>query len=286
MNKKINSKDGEMSLVVLSYENNNRMAIICINDDEPFGDITINLSDMPINDISEGFLNADINRSGFDIIPILKELGIISMSYGFIPYNMGTYEYVKFDLEKLKEYDSTGIEYIIEHKKPINENDVIRTLLDNSYFMQPVERLTYRMLQHYAFVLNENPSQISDAEIQKARDYAKEYLKNNDMPSDINEEIELFINKERFLAITNIDYDSIKDTIKEDFSTVFDNDCYDNDVYFDEDNDIIVKQTDKIGSVMYCYDLEERDITLITKRYSDDELTLLGSFVTYKKINI
>ncbi len=40
-----------------------------------------------------------------ELITTLKDIGIIKKSYGFVKHNYGKYEYVKFDLEKLKEYD-------------------------------------------------------------------------------------------------------------------------------------------------------------------------------------
>ncbi len=67
---------------------------------------------MPICSIDEGFINGDINHvnsKGENLVDTLKDLGIIKESYGFIPYNMGSYEYVKFDMDKIKEYDPKGL---------------------------------------------------------------------------------------------------------------------------------------------------------------------------------
>ena len=113
----------------MSYSNNKRIALssYLIEDDEPYGFITINL-DIPISDIDEGFIDSDIESS--NLVPILKELGIIKESYGFIQYNYGTYEYVKFDLNKLKEYDKKGVE---EYIKIANKNSK-SILLGNENF--------------------------------------------------------------------------------------------------------------------------------------------------------
>lgn len=95
---------------------------------------------MPIADIDEGFLNGDINcinTKGVNYTDVFRELGIIAESYGFIPYNYGTYEYVRFDLDKLKEYDPKGVdEYYKLHKKDkdiYKENPFNITNLDNCF---------------------------------------------------------------------------------------------------------------------------------------------------------
>ena len=109
--KTIASKYGHLFLDVLQYQNNNRIAIISYfaNDNDLFADITINLN-LPINNYDEGFINADINHKEFGIVDLLKKERIIEKSYGMKKNNMGSYELVKFNLEKLKEYDYAGVE--------------------------------------------------------------------------------------------------------------------------------------------------------------------------------
>lgn len=99
----------------MQYQNNNRIAIISYfaNDNDLFADITINLN-LPINNYDEGFINADINHKEFGIVDLLKKEGIIEKSYGMKKYNMGSYELVKFNLEKLKEYDYAGVEKFLD----------------------------------------------------------------------------------------------------------------------------------------------------------------------------
>lgn len=113
--KTIASKYGHLFLDVLQYQNNNRIAIISYfaNDNDLFADITINLN-LPINNYDEGFINADINHKEFGIVDLLKKEGIIEKSYGMKKYNMGSYELVKFNLEKLKEYDYAGVEKFLD----------------------------------------------------------------------------------------------------------------------------------------------------------------------------
>lgn len=118
-NKKIPTPIGDLELNVLNYTNNSRIAVSLVGE-EGYDVVTINLSDLPICTTSDAFINADINRinsMGFNFIDILKDLGIIEKSYGTVNYNYGNYEYVKFDLDKIKEYDEIGVE---KYKNEIN----------------------------------------------------------------------------------------------------------------------------------------------------------------------
>lgn len=123
-NKIIEFNQGEATLQVSNYQYGNRLYVgaVMIEDNEPFGDITVNLPDLPISDNAEGFIDDLINSNTFDLIPKLKELGIIKESYGKVRYNYGSYEYVKFDLEKLKEYDKDGVEKYLTLTNEIEHN--------------------------------------------------------------------------------------------------------------------------------------------------------------------
>lgn len=118
MEKKIKSKYGLLSLNIFTYCNNNRLALqLYTEDGELFDDLTINLSNFLIADIDEGFLNSFINSKEFDIVSILKKEGTISESYGLRNYNFGQYEYVKFNLENLKQYDPKGFKKFMSKQK-------------------------------------------------------------------------------------------------------------------------------------------------------------------------
>ncbi len=87
-------------------------------------DITINLPDMFVSSFDEGFINGDINHVNFkgeNLVNNLKDLGIIKESYGFVKYNLGSYEYVKFDMDKIKEYDPKGLKEFLD-KNNINQD--------------------------------------------------------------------------------------------------------------------------------------------------------------------
>ena len=112
-NKTIKIDNEELELKIYNYVNNSRLAILLYSNGELFSDLTINLSEYPICDIDEGFINSNLNCkniNGINYIDEFKKEGIIKESYGFIPYNLGTYEYVSFDLDKLKEYDPEGLD--------------------------------------------------------------------------------------------------------------------------------------------------------------------------------
>ncbi len=123
-NKIIEFNQGKAILRVSNYQYGNRLYVgaIMIEDNEPFGDITVNLLDLPISDSAEGFIDDLVNSDTFDLIPKLKELGIIKESYGKVNCNYGSYEYVKFDLEKLKEYDKDGVEKYLTLTNEIEHN--------------------------------------------------------------------------------------------------------------------------------------------------------------------
>lgn len=117
--KTIEFNNGKVLLEVNSYQCNNRLYVGAydIENDEPFGDITVNLTEFDINDKSNGFIDDFINSDLFDLIPIMKELGIIKESYGFKKSNFGNYELVDFNLEKLREYDPVGLDNYYKTKE-------------------------------------------------------------------------------------------------------------------------------------------------------------------------
>lgn len=73
--KLIKFKGYEIQLQVSTYRNNNRLAILAYADDEPYSDVTINLSDM-YADENTGFINDMAKSCGLED-KLLKE-GIIT----------------------------------------------------------------------------------------------------------------------------------------------------------------------------------------------------------------
>ena len=105
--KKLKVKDNNLFIQVEQYQNNGNLAILAYTEDELYGDITINLPGYSIDE-DEGIINAITKDSGLE--QKLIEEGIIKEVITTVKYNMGKYDFVVFDMEKLKEYDPKGIE--------------------------------------------------------------------------------------------------------------------------------------------------------------------------------
>ena len=111
MTKKINTPYGELDLKIYTYPNKRIAILLYMSDGELFDDLTINLSNQNINSIDEGFINSsihDLTTDDFNMIDVLLKEGVISNHFGKCGYNFGSYDYVKFNLDVLKEYDVEG----------------------------------------------------------------------------------------------------------------------------------------------------------------------------------
>ena len=84
------------------------------------GDVTINLTDTFIND-DECFINSYTKSGGLE--DKLIKLGVIKKIIRPIKYNMGTYDWVQLDLDKLKEYDPKGVD---KYLNPVDEDIDLR----------------------------------------------------------------------------------------------------------------------------------------------------------------
>ena len=83
-----------------------------------FDDLTINLPELPINGSDEAFVNSNLINDRFNIVRVLEKKGIISKNYGQKQYNMGQYYHVKFDFDKLKEFDPKGFQDYMSSCQP------------------------------------------------------------------------------------------------------------------------------------------------------------------------
>ena len=104
--KSLKFKNEELFLEVGQYRNNGNIAIIAYTKDELYGNITINLSGYSIDE-NEGFIQPINKDLGLENALIKK--GIIKEVIATVNYNMGMYDMVVFDVEKLKEYDPLGV---------------------------------------------------------------------------------------------------------------------------------------------------------------------------------
>jgi len=83
---------------------------LCETKDDLYCDLTINLSNshiFPIN-INEAHISEISKSCGLE--KALLDAGIIKEIICNEQYNMGKYDFVSFDMEKLKEYDPVGFE--------------------------------------------------------------------------------------------------------------------------------------------------------------------------------
>ncbi|MFR5856631.1 MAG: DUF4313 domain-containing protein [Bacilli bacterium] len=107
--KSLNFNDEELYFEINNYSYNNRLAILCYTEDEPFSDITINLPNKSINSYDEGFIDP-INKD-CGLYQELINCGIIKeVIEENVSYNMGKYDLVRFDMNVLKEFDPKGYE--------------------------------------------------------------------------------------------------------------------------------------------------------------------------------
>ena len=107
--KTFNFNDNELFLTITKYANNNRLAILCETKDELFCDLTINLSNVsfPLNR-NEAHISDIAKSCGLE--KALLDAGIIKEVICEEKYNYGTYDFVSFDMKKLKEYDPVGLD--------------------------------------------------------------------------------------------------------------------------------------------------------------------------------
>lgn len=115
--KTLKFKENELFFQVTQYKNDGNLAILAYTEEEPYGDITTNLSGYFVDE-DEGFINSITKDSGLEQ-KLIKE-GIIKEVITTVDYNMGKYDLVVFDIEKLKEYDPIGVkkyQQIIENEE-------------------------------------------------------------------------------------------------------------------------------------------------------------------------
>ncbi len=105
--KTLNFNNKRLYLEVDKYNYSGNIAIIAYTKNDLYGDITINLNGYFVDE-DEGFINSITKDSGLEN-KLISE-GIIKEVVTSVKHNMGTYDLVVFDLEKLKEYDPEGMQ--------------------------------------------------------------------------------------------------------------------------------------------------------------------------------
>lgn len=94
-----------MYLTISSYRNNGRLGLLLDTEEENYCDITINLSDYPIQDDNVIFLQSYISD---ELEKFLVDNNVINEPDLSVPYNMGMYKCSTVDFDKIKEYDPEG----------------------------------------------------------------------------------------------------------------------------------------------------------------------------------
>lgn len=132
MNKRkmINTQYGKMYIDIGTYDVGKRIAILLyMENGELFDDLTINLPELPVKK-GEVFINSWLDSKFLDCF--LKE-GIIKKYCGKVQYNMGQYNKVELNLNKLKEYDYLGYNEFMGKYQPFHvckDIDKLEIILD------------------------------------------------------------------------------------------------------------------------------------------------------------
>lgn len=116
--KTLKFKEEELYLEVGQYMNG-RIAVIAYTEEDMYGDITKNLPFAYLENENGGFINQFTKSDGLED-RLIKE-GIIEKVVDTIQYNMGKYDKVIFNLEKLREYDKDGIDKYLKSKEEEEE---------------------------------------------------------------------------------------------------------------------------------------------------------------------
>lgn len=144
--------------------------------------------------------------------------------------------------------------------------------------------MTINLLSRYAFILHENINDITDKEIDTARDFVSDYLKRNSFLKNYDKDFDLFANKQKFKVITSYDYDSIEkliyQVIKEinDLVNIYD---WEFDIYYNSDykNTIFLSRLNNNGDcekIDLTYNINDKTFCSVDKPITQ-EMNKLGS---------
>jgi len=79
--------------------------------------------------------------------------------------------------------------------------------------MEISDRMTLDLLSHYAYVLHEDVTKLTDTEIDEARKFATEFTKNNYKYKEYTSDFNKFVDKQIYKAITEYDYEILEKEI-------------------------------------------------------------------------
>lgn len=173
-----------------------------------------------------------------------------------------------------------GIEYTKEEKTRKN-NYILRLLLDNSYFMEPSERLTYQILLQCAYILHEDPCTVTDEEIAEIRSFSEKYciVHNNVLPKSFDEDITAFTNRIKFNATNDIKFEELKDRIIDELYYGSENVKFEF-VYDSNTDSIYIKKysSETFDIEYFIYDLDTKKLDVCNEKISFADSKNIGTY--------
>jgi len=163
--------------------------------------------------------------------------------------------------------------------------------MSDTYFMDPVDRMTIDLLSHYAFTLHEDISKTTDEDIQLAREFATEYLKNDYKWKDYDSRFSIFVNTQVVNAMINNNVDQIKTDVYQKILSLNNlMNVYDwyFDIYYDVDmpNCLLLAKRSSFGSdnIDLSYNFNDKTFQNCDTKVTD-EMYKLGN-IYYDCMNV
>ena len=157
--------------------------------------------------------------------------------------------------------------------------------------MDRTDRMTIDLLNHYAFVLHENVGDLTDEEIDIARNYADNYLLRHHNWKVYDPDFKLFINRQSFKAETNFDYielEKLMYQIIKEINDLVNIQDWELDIYYSSDYEdkLLLSRINNDGyqeKIDLTYDINTRSFNSCNIPISD-EMCKLGN-INYNSYN-
>lgn len=151
------------------------------------------------------------------------------------------------------------------------------------------DRMIIDLLNSYAFVLHENINDLTDKEINDARNFAQKHLNNSYKWKMYDSAFELFVNKQRFEAITNTDYDLLEKNLYNkicsinNLMNIYD---WDFDIYYDIDyeDSLLLSRNNNIeynSNIDLIYNIKNKSLCKCDIKISDEMYKLGNIYYNY-----
>ena len=151
------------------------------------------------------------------------------------------------------------------------------------------DRMVIDLLNHYAFILHEDVTKVTDEEIEVARDFAHKYLKDEYKYMFYDDKFKSFVNRQRFKAISGQEYELCeKELYKKinQINTLLDMYNWRFNIYYDIDYDnylFLGTMDDKsqFEKITLKYDIKTGDISKCNLDVSDKMVELGNIYYNY-----